>query len=268
MILFTRIASLIAFALVTTGARASLDDDFLFSSKLGLLTESVTTTWTEQEDGLIYGGQLNGVPRDSWHDLYYLNGRLTKIVIGYAPEPLYFETEKASRKWTYEALQALVARAEKKYGPPKKNTLMCADETAFKSCGGSALWVGARKTFEIRAHEQELSDVTAAYFNFDKMLQVTFSYTSTADFDLLSARLPYLVRAHNDRVDRRFRRKMLEALGPYLRRTNQSLDEVILNWADTQGRINEILRDDGMQYIGGVKANYKPERWARSFRLQ
>ena len=263
-----RLFFLFALALVTSGARASLDDNFLFSSKLGLLTESVTTSWTEQEDGLIYGGQLNGVPRDSWHDLYYLNGRLAKIVIGYEPDPLYFETEKASRKWTYQALQALAERAEKKYGPPENNSLRCLDEAAFTGCGGSVVWRGTNKTFEIRAYEQELSDVTSAYFNFEKMLQVTFSYTATSDFELLSARLPYLVKAHNERVDRRFRRMMLQALGPYLRRTNQSLDDVILNWADTQGKINEILRDDGVQYIGGVKANYKPERWARSFRLQ
>ena len=78
-------------AFLTSNANASLNDDFVYSSKLGLTTESVTSSWTKAENGLSFGGHLNGVPRDTWHDLYYLDNKLALVVIGYHPENDKFE---------------------------------------------------------------------------------------------------------------------------------------------------------------------------------
>lgn len=255
-------------ALTSLCVNAGLDDDFVFSSKFGLSTESVTTRWNAEENGLIYGGQLNGVPRDTWHDLYYLNGQFTMVVIGYQFEPRIFETEKAARKWTIEAVRGLVKSARRKYGDPTENTLSCEDETNFTGCGGSIVWKGSNKVFEINALEVELPSVNTALLGFSKVVQMSFSYSASEHFDLLQARLPSLIRYHNERVSRRIRRDLNRDLRHYLIRKKITLDEFLLDFKESREKINEIVRRDSVQFIGGVKTNYTPLKWAKAFRLQ
>ena len=255
-------------ALISFGANAGLDDAFVFSSKFGLTTESVTTKWQTEENGLIYGGQVNGVPSDTWHNLFYYNGRFASVVIGYQFEPLYFETEQAARRWSSDAVRSLIEKANRKYGEPHANTLKCDDELNAVGCSGSVVWRGSKKVFEVRAAEIVLPELSAAHYGFPTMAQMTFSYTATEDYDLFSVRLPSLIDGHNKRLWRRNRQHWNRLWGRHLARTNQSLDDFLLEKAQEQGKINEILRKDSVMYIGGVKANYKPERWARAFMLQ
>ena len=255
-------------ALMSVSVNAGLNDNFVFSSKFGLSTESVTTHWSAEDNGLIHGGQLNGVPRDTWHDLYYLNGQLAMVLLGYQFEPKTFETEKAARKWNIEAVRGVVKSASRKYGDPTKNTLSCEDETSFTGCGGSIVWEGSKKVFVINALEVELPDLSAAHYGFSKVVQMSFSYTATEHFGLLQARIPSLIRHHNERVWRRTRRDLNLRLHDYLTKKNITLDEWLLDRSESQGKIAEIIRGDSVEFIGGVKTNYNPSKWARAFRLQ
>jgi len=253
---------------VSCGVSAGLDDDFVFSSKLGLTLESVTTQWSTEENGLTWGGQLNGVPRDTWHDLYYLNGKLGMVVIGYGFEANYFETERASRKWSVQAAETLIERASKKYGEPQINTFDCDDLANYSGCAGSIIWRGSSKVFVINALEIALPKLKSAELGFSKTIQMTFSYASLENYDLLSVRLPYLIRGHNERLGRKQRVYWNRLLSPHLRKNKMTLDEFLLDWMHAQGKINELIRKDSTVFVGGVKPGYEAERWARSFRLQ
>jgi hypothetical protein len=265
---FSSLILCLALALISFNASASLDDDFIYSSKFGLSTESVTTSWKAEENGLIFGGKLNGVPRDTWHENYFLNGKLAKVVIGYDYDPLNFESESAARKWSILAAKSIISKANRKYGLASESSFKCQNEVKFTDCGGKVVWRGARKVFEITAFEMPLSDVMAAYTGFDGIIQLTFSYSSAEHYDMLSARLPHLVKQRIIRNGRRTRSLLNSELKYYFRERDMTLDEFIMKSAESRGKINEILRKGSVMYTGGVKANYLPDKWARSFRLQ
>ena len=258
----------LASVLFSLAADADLNDDFVFSSKFGLSTESVTTSWQSTEDGLIFGGQLNGVPRDTWHENFFLNGRLSKVIIGYHFNPLNFETELAARRWAIAAARSIIEKANSKYGQASEFTFNCTDEADTAGCEGKVVWRGSRKVFEINAIEVDFDDVTAAYVGFDRMIQTTFSYSTAEDYDLLSARLPSLVKQRLVKNARRTRSMLNRELGHYFKKRKMTLDEYIMEAAEANGKMNAILRKGSVEYIGGVKANYHPDKWARSFRLQ
>jgi len=257
-----------ALALLSFNASASLDDEFVYSSKLGLSTESVTTSWQSAEDGLIFGGRLNGIPRDTWNENFFLNGQLVKVLVGYDYDPLNFETENAARRWAVLAIKSIIDKANKKYGQAEKSTFKCQNELEFIGCGGKVVWKGSRKVFEVSALEVSLDKVQAAYMGFARIIQITFSYTATENYELLSARLPYLVNERVLRDARRTRSMLNREMKYYLREKEISLDEFIMEFAESRGKINEIIRKGSVEYVGGVKANYHPDKWAKSFRLQ
>jgi hypothetical protein len=97
---------------------------------------------------------------------------------------------------------------------------------------------------------------------------LTFSYSSAEHYDMLSARLPHLVKQRIIRNGRRTRSLLNSELKYYFRERDMTLDEFIMKSAESRGKINEILRKGSVMYTGGVKANYLPDKWARSFRLQ
>jgi len=265
-----RYAVAILLSLIIINASANLDDDFVYSAKLGLLTETVTTDWTTQENGLAYGGTLNGVPRDTWQDLFYYNGKLSFVSMGYQLEPLVFETEKAYRRWTIEALTLLVEKAEKKYGPPDFDSLQCPLLEPFEVCEGEVVWKGSKKVFHIRADNITLGAYGETYYGLKRIVRMTYGYGTLRDYDMMAVRLPFLIDQHNDRWLRDIKRRLLEILQPYLKRNRTTLEEYLENNVrfNSHARILEILRKNSINYVGGVKANYDPRRWVRSFRLQ
>jgi hypothetical protein len=250
------------------GANAGLNDEFIFSSKFGLTTESVTDTWTSLEDGLMFGGQLNGVPRDTKHDLFYTNGRLSLVNIFYRPDQLNFETEKASRKWIYFAAEELVARASKKYGKPVSSSLECGDSVNYIDCRGSAIWKGEKKVFMVSFFEKPFSKYRKALFGYGKTTELVVTYSDVKDYDLSKKRLPFLVKRYNELSDRLLKARLNSIFRYELTKKNISLEDFILNYTNLVGKINEIKRKESISYIGGVKSNYDPKKWAKSFRLQ
>lgn len=258
----------IALALLSSNVSASLDDDFVYSSKFGLSTESVTTSWQSAEDGLIFGGSLNGIPRDTWHENFFLNGQLAKVLVGYDYDPLNFQTENAARRWAVLAVKSVIKKANKKYGQSSESSFKCQNEVTFTDCGGKVVWKGKRKVFEVSAFEVPLDNVQAAYMGFASIIQLTFSYTSAEHYEMLSARLPYLVNQRILRDARKTRLMLNREMKYYLREKGITLDEFIMEFAASRGKINEIIRKGSVEYIGGVKPNYHPDKWARSFRLQ
>lgn len=252
---------------IAQSASAGLGDDFIYSSKFGLLTESVTDSWTSEDTGLTFGGVLNGIPRDSWQDLYFYNGKLSFVRMGYELEPLVFETEQAYRRWVVKALSALIKKAEKRYGTSTDNTINCSSD-ANDICSGYVVWRGSNKVFEIRADEQILAGVLQSYFGIKNEIRFTYSYADASDYDLMAARLPSLITSRNKRSIRRYRNILNQLLKTVLAREKQTLDEYLSEGTSAQSEINAILRDTAIDYVGGVKANYTPERWVRSFRLQ
>lgn len=258
----------LALAFLTLNANASLNDDFVYSSKLGLTTESVTSSWTKAENGLSFGGHLNGVPRDTWHDLYYLDNKLALVVIGYHPENDKFESGKASRQWSIEATNNVVINASRKYGEPEINTLTCEDQQDFSGCSGDIIWKGSKKVFSIKVEEVELSKIRSVELGFSTIIQMTFAYTKTEHFGLLQARLPSLINDRNDRMSRRLVSHYKNLLSRYLRSENMTFDEMLNDHQEMLNRIRDIKRDSSATFVRGVKPGYEAERWAKSFRLQ
>lgn len=258
----------LALAVTSVTANASLNDNFIFSSKFGLTVESVTDSWTSLENGLTFGGQLNGVPRDTEHYLFYTNGRLSLVNIFYNSDQLNFETEKASRKWIYKAAEELREKASKKYGSPNVDSAFCKNEVEFTGCEGSIVWKGTNKVFSIRFFEKPYSKYREALYGYGQTSELVVTYSDARDYDLLSKRIPFLVKWYNERSER-MNRVYLNSLFKYqLIKKKITLDELLLNHASLIGKVNEIKRKESIQYIGGVKANYDPKKWAKSFRLQ
>ena len=268
--MFGRYVAAILLSLIMASASANLDDDFVYSSKLGLLTESVATSWTSQENGLSIGGSLRGTPRDTWHTLYHYNGKLSSVSMGYALEPLVFESEKAYRRWTIEALNLLAEKAEGKYGPPDFNSLECPLSEPFNVCEGSIIWRGTNKVFHLRADNITLDSYRETYYGLKRIIRMTFGYGTLRDYDMMTARLPFLIEQTYDRNLRVVRRELLKILEPILKRERVSLEEYLKTSVrfNSLAKIQEILRKTSLTYVGGVKANYEPKRWIRSFRLQ
>ncbi len=258
----------LALVFLTLNANASLNDDFVFSSKLGLTTESVTSSWTKAENGLSFGGKLNGVPRDTWHNLYYLDNKLALVVIGYHPENDKFESGKASRQWSIEATNNVVINASRKYGDPEINTLTCEDQQDFSGCSGDIIWKGSKKVFSIKVEEVELPKIRSIELGFSTIIQMTFSYTKAEHYGLLQARLPSLINDRNDRVSRRLISYYKSRLSQYLRNENMTFEEMLNDRQEMLLRIRDIKRDSSATFVRGVKPGYEAERWAKSFRLQ
>jgi hypothetical protein len=253
---------------LTLNANASLNDDFVFSSKLGLTTESVTTSWTKAENGLSFGGDLNGVPRDTWHDLYYLDNKLALVVIGYHPENDKFETGKASRQWSIDAANNLIKHASRKYGEPEVNTLTCENQQDFFGCKGNVVWKGSRKVFSIKIEEVELPKIRSLELGFSTIIQMTLAYTKAEHFGFLQARLPYLINDRNDRIVRRLTSYYKKYVFSYLRQENMTFEELLNDQQEKLDKILNIKRDSSATFVRGVKPGYEAERWAKSFRLQ
>lgn len=259
----------LAAILWSSGVAAGLGDKFVYSSKFGLLTESVTTSWSsENVSGLTFGGRLNGIPRDSAQTLYHYNGKLSLVAMEYALEPLTFETEKAYKRWTVRALHQVIERATKKYGSPTSENIQCPLVEPFDLCQGEIAWRGDAKVFAIRVAPHSFGKYAKAYYGLDSAFRLEYLYADAADYDLMSSRLPFLLKARDDRSNRSLRRLLVELLKPELRKTGYDLDEYLSKVDSPVSRIQEILRKTSNTYVGGVKANYTPERWARSFRFQ
>lgn len=259
----------LAAMLWSSGVAAGLNDKFIYSSKFGLLTESVTSSWSsENVSGLTFGGALNGVPRDSAQTLYHYNGKLSLVAMRYALEPLTFETEKAYKRWTVQAFHELMERATKKYGSPTSENIQCPLAEPFDTCQGEAVWRGEAKVFVIRVAPYSYNKYVRAYYGFPSAFRLEYIYADSADYDLMIARLPSLLKARDERFNRRIRRVLSDILKTELRKTGYELDEYLSTVDSPFGKIQEILRKTSNTYVGGVKANYTPERWARSFRFQ
>jgi hypothetical protein len=249
------------------GVNAGLDDKFVFSSKFGLLTESVTSSWTAEDSGLVFGGTLNGVPRDSWHDLYFYNGKLALVAMGYEMDPMNFETDIAYRKWIADAVQLLKDAASKRYGPPVSDSINC-DENQPIQCSGQAVWAGSSKVFEINLNTISLDDWLVQYYGVAKLVQLSFNYGAAEDYQLLRQRLPHLIEKRNARFHRRLKSTLAEGLKWELARLGLTIEQYLKRLLSNRARMNEILRKTSINYVGGVKANYEPKRWVNSFRLQ
>lgn len=258
----------LALVLLTLDTNAGLEDDFVFSSKLGLTTESVTSNWVKAENGLSYGGELRGTPRDTWHNLYYLDNKLALVVIGYYPESDKFETGKASRQWSIEAARNLIEIASRKYGVPETNTLTCKDEKQFYGCSGDIIWKGSKKVFAIKINEVQLPEIRSIELGFSTSIELTFSYTKTEHFGFLQARLASLINDHNDRIARSTTVYYKNLLSPYLRNKNITFEEMIKDRQELLVKIKEIKRSSSSTFVQGVKPGYEAGRWAKSFRLQ
>lgn len=257
----------VALVSISLETNAGLDDKFIFSSKFGLAVESVTSNWSTLENGLQFGGNLNGVPRDTVHDLIYKDSRLSQVNIFYKSDPLYFETEKASRKWIYTATKSLIDRATKKYGSPLSSLLKCQNAENFTGCEGSSVWRGNGKVFEITLDEKPFNKYREALYGYGKTYALVISYYDADDYKMSRVRTSYLINWHNERSARQFKR-YLNATFKYYINQGKSLEDVLIGKLKDQGKIKEIIRKESHNYIGGVKSNYDPKKWAKSFRLQ
>lgn len=250
-------------------ASAGLNDAFIFSSKFGLITESVTRNWqTDDVAGISYGGELNGTPRDSGQVLYYYNGKLSLVLMGYGLYPQTFETEVAYKRWTVQAVNLLREKAEKKYGIPSSDDLNCPVLEPFATCEGSVVWRGEEKVFDIQVSPRDLSKYERAYYGIAEAFQFRYLYAASADYDVMMARLPSLNQTLQERQTRNLRRDLSTRLRYELRNTGLDLDEYLEGLANPFAKIQELQREGSTEFVGGVRANYTPDRWVRSFRLQ
>jgi hypothetical protein len=255
-------------AFTTQFSQAGLDDAYIYSAKFGLSTESVTTNWTTLENSLSWGGQLNGPPKDSEHSLFYYNNRLSMAVLNYELDPLTFETEAAYKRWMITAINLLMEKAKRKYGEPSEDSLNCPVEPPFNICEGSVVWNGELKVFEITVRRQILDIASQNYYGMEAKVGASFIYASSSDYALLRERFPTLIRNLNEARERRSRALLREYLKGYLLQRNMSFEELLNETSAMVSEINRIKRASSLQYLGGVKANYAPEKWVRSFRLQ
>lgn len=248
---------------------AGLNDEFIFSSKFGLLTESVTSNWrTDDVAGISYGGELSGIPRDSGQVLYYYNGKLSLVLMGYGLYPQTFETERAYKRWTVQAVNLLREKAEQKYGIPSRDDLICPITEPFAHCEGSVVWRGDKKVFDIQVSPRNLSKYDQAYYGIAEAFQFRYLYVAVEDYDLMMARLPSLNQTREERQTRNMRRNLSTILRYELRNSGLDLDDYLDNLANPFAKIQELQREGSNEFVGGVRANYTPDRWVRSFRLQ
>ena len=265
---FPRVVALAVLLILSKGAAAGLDDDFIYSSKFGLLTETVTSSWTTLDSGLAYGGFLNGIPRDSWQELYFLNGKLSLVSMGYLPDPLFFETEAAYHRWLNGAFKALLEKGSQKYGLPQSEDASCESNGQFELCSGTVLWVGDRKFFQISMYQTSPSDIEKSFYGFSVNNHLNFEYGDVQNLGFIQSRAASLRRERMQRFSRTIEGQLRDLLEPILRREGISLEDYLAQLENPYAKIRDIRRKTSVTYEGGVKANYTPDRWVRSFRLQ
>jgi hypothetical protein len=189
-------------------------------------------------------------------------------VLNYELDPLTFETEAAYKRWMITAVNLLMEKAKQKYGEPAEDSFNCPAEPPFNICEGSVVWSGEQKVFEITVRRQILDIASQNYYGMEAKVGASFIYASSADYALLRKRFPILVQKLNEARERRSRALLREYLKGYLLRRNMSFEELLHETGEMISEINRIKRASSLQYVGGVKANYAPEKWVRSFRLQ
>lgn len=237
---------------------AGLNDEFIFSSKLGLSKDSVTSRYTSFDE-FGFGGQLNGLPRDTNHTLFYVKDNLHSVFVGHDYKPDFFNSELEMRKWAFSVVTLMIEKATKKYGQPVKNSIICTDIESYDNCSGIAKWLGNKKNFIIKISEVPLSNNLSKVYNASSRLHVNYAYLSSEDYELVSLRLDSFVKKAWDR---------------YMNITEKSLgisglsDIKLEEFLTANAKMVEILRKDNLNYINGVKNNYTPEKFVRSFRLQ
>jgi hypothetical protein len=174
------------FIFLSIDVAASLNNQFVYSQKLGTHIETVTSKTkglrssikTPEGYTFIFGGYLNGAPKIFSRTLYvFKNDRLIFINL-YADNPANkFGSPQERNKWTYNFYQALTDNLEKNYksffGPDAKSAAFCEDYIFYEKCNSSYYLQGKKKGIGIYINDSR--EVGLSYFDVKAVKEFTYN---------------------------------------------------------------------------------------------
>ena len=164
---------------------ASLNNQFVYSQKLGTHIETVTSktkglrvaTKTPEGYTFIFGGYLNGAPKIFSTTLYvFKDDRLIFINLYADNAASKFGGPQERNKWTYNFYQALTKNLEKNYGsffsPEESPGANCEDYRFYEKCNDRYYLQGKKKGIGIYIDDSR--EVGLTYFDSKAVKDLTY----------------------------------------------------------------------------------------------
>jgi hypothetical protein len=164
---------------------ASLNNQFVYSQKLGTHIETVTSktkglrvaTKTPEGYTFIFGGYLNGAPKIFSTTLYvFKDDRLIFINLYADNAANKFGGPQERNKWTYNFYQALTKNLEKNYGsffsPEESPGANCEDYRFYEKCNDRYYLQGKKKGIGIYIDDSR--EVGLTYFDSKAVKDLTY----------------------------------------------------------------------------------------------
>ena len=165
---------------------ASLNNQFVYSQKLGTHIETVTSktkglrTATKTPEGytFVFGGYLNGAPKIFSTTLYVFKDDRLIFINLYADNPANkFGGPQERNKWTYNFYQGLTKNLEKNYGslfsPEESPGANCEDYRFYEKCNDRYYLQGKKKGIGI--YIEDSREVGLSYFDVKAVKNLTYS---------------------------------------------------------------------------------------------
>ena len=170
---------------LSADAAASLNNQFVYSQKLGTHIETVTSKTkglrvakkTPEGYTFIFGGYLNGAPKIFSRTLYiFKDDRLIFINLYADNAANKFGGPQERNKWTYNFYQALTKNLEKNYGsffsPEESPGANCEDYRFYEKCNDRYYLQGKKKGIGIYIDDSR--EVGLTYFDIKAVKDLTY----------------------------------------------------------------------------------------------
>ena len=170
---------------ISIEAHASLNNEFVYSQKLGTHIDTVISKTsglrhsakTPEGYSFVFGGYLNGAPKIFSKTLYVFKDDHLILINLYADNPTSkFESPSDRNKWTYFFYKALTENLKNNYGKlfsaePSKSP-SCEDYKFYENCYSSYYLKGKKKGIGIYIYNSR--EVALSYFDAKAVKKLTY----------------------------------------------------------------------------------------------